>query len=164
MIRVLIVEDSVTQREIFRRLFAADDELTIVGEARNGREALEKVRQYRPDVVLMDIHMPDMDGIEATAEIMRECPVPIVVASATLKKRDVDLAMQAYQAGAVSVIEKPAGAVLLHLEKMGPELRDELIAASKARVRQTARPRIASPKSTFTPPASNTGVGVMSTR
>lgn len=137
MIGVLIVDDSVTQREIFARMLADDSELTVVGHASNGREAVEKVRSLAPDVVLMDIHMPGMDGIEATVEIMRKTPVPIVVASATLRKRDVDLAMQAYQAGAVSVIEKPEGAVLLHLKKLAPTLRNELIAASKAKVRRT---------------------------
>lgn len=139
-IRVLIVDDSVTQREIFRRLLADDPELIVVAEARNGREAVDQVLAHAPDVVLMDIHMPDMDGIAATSEIMRRCPVPIVVASATLKKRDVDLAMKALEAGAVSVIEKPGGAVLLHLKKIAPELRRELIAASKARFRRMGNP------------------------
>jgi two-component system chemotaxis response regulator CheB len=134
MIRVLLVEDSVTQREIFRHLFANDDQLAIVAEARNGQEAVSLNEEHLPDVILMDIHMPDMDGIDATLEIMSRRPVPIVLASATLKKRDVDLAMKAYEAGAVAVIEKPEGAVLLHLHKIGPELRRELIAASKANV------------------------------
>ena len=134
MIRVLLVDDSVTQREIFRRLFTGDDELMIVAEARNGQEAVALAEEYSPDVILMDIHMPDMDGISATREIMSRCPVPIVVASATLKKRDVDLAMKAYEAGAVSVIEKPEGAVLLHLYKIRSELRRELIAAAQAKV------------------------------
>lgn len=138
-IRVLIVEDSVTQREILRRLLADDPELTVVAEARNGHEAVDQVEAHSPDVVLMDIHMPELDGISAAAEIMRRCPVPIVVASATLKKRDVNLAMKALEAGAVSVIEKPEGAVLLHLEKIGPELRRELIAASRAQVRLLRR-------------------------
>lgn len=135
--RVLIVDDSITQREIFRRLLADDPDLCVVAEARNGIEAIQQVKSCSPDVVLMDIHMPEMDGIQATAEIMRQCPVPIVIASATLKKRDVDLAMHAYEAGAVSVIEKPEGAVLLYLQKIAPELRRELIAASKAKIRRT---------------------------
>ena len=142
MIRLLIVEDSVTQREIFKRLLAADGEFTVVAEAANGRDGAQLVRQHRPDVVLMDIHMPDGDGIEATREIMRESPVPIVIASASLQRHDVDLAMEALQAGAVSVIEKPAGAVLLHLHKMAAPLCESLRAATAARVRRTA-PRAA---------------------
>lgn len=140
MIRVLIVEDSVTQREIFRRLLTADGEFVVVAEARDGKEAIAKVQSHAPDVVLMDIHMPDMDGIAATREIMRTCPTPIVIASATLHKRDVDLALEAYQAGAVAVIEKPEGAVLLHLQQIAPRLREELIAASKAKVSRRAAP------------------------
>lgn len=148
MIRLLIVEDSVTQREIFRRLFAADEEFTVIAEAATGEEALRLVQERLPDVVLMDIHMPGMGGIEATREIMRVCPVPIVVASATLRKQDVDLAMKALEAGAVSVIEKPQGAVLLHLQKIAPQLREELIAASQAAVLRRSLPatrRVPSP-------------------
>jgi two-component system chemotaxis response regulator CheB len=132
MIRLLIVDDSVTQREIFRRLFAEDPSFTVVAEAGTGEEAIRLVQKHIPDVVLMDIHMPGMGGIEATREIMRLCPVPIVVASATLRKQDIDLAMKAIEAGAVSVIEKPQGAVLLHLKKIAPQLRMELVAASQA--------------------------------
>ena len=136
MIRILVVEDSVTQREIFRRLFAEDGAFTVVAEAATGEEAIRLVQQHHPDVVLMDIHMPGMGGIAATREIMRVCPVPIVVASATLRKQDIDLAMKAIEAGAVSVIEKPQGAVLLHLQKIAPQLREELLAASTAIVRR----------------------------
>lgn len=151
MIRLLIVEDSVTQREIFRRLFAEDGAFTIVGEAATGEEAIRLVQQHLPDVVLMDIHMPGMGGIEATREIMRVCPVPIVVASATLRKQDIDLAMKAIEAGAVSVIQKPAGAVLLHLQKIAPQLRRELVAASQAvllKRTSPARQRVLTPVST----------------
>ncbi len=134
MIRVLIVDDSITQREILKRLVNGDSAFTVIAEARNGREAIAKVLENPPDVVLMDIHMPDMDGIEATRQIMRQCPVPIVVASATLQKQDVNLALQALEAGAVSVISKPQGAVLLHLDKIAPSLRNELLAASTVKI------------------------------
>ena len=139
MIRVLIVDDSVTQCEILKRLLNEDSAFAVVAEARNGREAIAKVLEHKPDVVQMAIHMPDIDGIEATREIMRQCPVPIVVASATLRNRDVNLALSAIEAGAVSVIAKPEGAVLLHLQKIGPSLRDELIAASKAKLKRPTR-------------------------
>lgn len=162
MIRVLIVEDSITQREIFRRLINEDAEMNVVGEARSGEEAIEQVEAISPDVVLMDIHMPGIDGIAATAEIMSRHPVPVVVASSTLKREHVDLAMQAYDAGAVAVIEKPKGAVLIHLKSMGGELRRELIAASKAQVkclrvgRKPPTPKKRSRKTSNTTPLSST--------
>jgi len=151
MIRLLIVEDSVTQREIFRRLFAEDGEFTVVAEAATGEEAVRLVQTHLPDVILMDIHMPGMGGIAATREIMRVCPVPIVVASATLRKQDVNLAMKAIEAGAVAVIEKPQGAVLLHLQKIAPQLREELLAASRAVVRRRTAAPIDPPPTTVTP-------------
>ncbi|WP_437227089.1 chemotaxis-specific protein-glutamate methyltransferase CheB [Planctomicrobium sp. SH661] len=134
MIRLLLVEDSVTQREILRKLIDASGKLVVVAEARNGREAVAAVARYRPDVVLMDIHMPDMDGVAATREIMKLTPVPIVVTSAALRQQEVDLGLEALKAGAVSVVEKPQGAVLLHLKKIAPLLCDELVGASKAKV------------------------------
>ena len=141
MIRVLLVEDSVTQREILRRMLNDDGAFSVIAEARNGRESVEQVARFRPDVVLMDIHMPDMNGVEATREIMQRFPVPIVIASATLKKREMDLGLEALKAGAVSVIAKPEGAVLLHLKKIAPRLREELLAASKVTVRRLALPQ-----------------------
>lgn len=154
-IRVLIVEDSITQREILVRLLNVDKDFRVVAEARNGHEAIKKVLEIAPDVVLMDIHMPDMDGIEATRQIMQRCPVPIVVASATLKKRDVDLALQALEAGAIAVIPKPAGAALLNLETMGQDLRNELMAAAQAKLprplSKTSSPRGARRSTLFAP-------------
>jgi two-component system chemotaxis response regulator CheB len=139
MISVLVVDDSVTQREILKRVLEGDPDFAVAGEARNGKEAVEMVPQCTPDVVLMDVHMPVMDGIEATRQIMAQCPVPIVVISATLRKRDIDVSLQAVEAGAVSVIPKPKGAAILHLHKIAPELRRELVAASQARVRRVRR-------------------------
>jgi len=138
MIRVLLVEDSVVQREILRRVLSVDSVFTIVAEARNGKEAVRMVEEHRPDVVLMDIHMPDMNGVEATREIMRRFPVPIVIASATLKKHDMDMGLEALSAGAVTVIAKPEGAVLLNLDKMSAHLRAELKAASKLKLKPVA--------------------------
>lgn len=142
MIRLLLVEDSVTQREILRRMIDSTGQIVVIAEARNGKEAVAAVSRYHPDVVLMDIHMPDMDGVAATREIMGKYPVPIVVLSASLKAQDVDLGMEALKAGAVSVMEKPQGSVLLHLEKMASNVCQQLITASKARVRTR---RLASP-------------------
>ena len=138
MIRILIVDDSVTQREILHNVLEADGEFVVVGMARDGSYAVEMVKEHQPDVVLMDIHMPIMDGIEATRQIMSQCPVPIIIISATLRKRDIDHGLAAFEAGAVSIVQKPKGAALLHLKKIGPELREAILAASQARVKRRA--------------------------
>lgn len=140
MIRVLLVEDSITQREILKRVLEAAGDFTVVAEARNGKEGLARVEEHAPDVVLMDIHMPDMNGIEATREIMRCCPVPIVIVSATLKKRDIDMGLEALQAGAVSVMAKPEGAALLNLQKIAPRLCEQIRTAARAHIRRLPQP------------------------
>ena len=73
-VRLLIVDDSVIVRAGIRSNLAIDDTLEVLGEARTGREAIEKAREHRPDVILMDVRMPDMDGIAATRELTRERP------------------------------------------------------------------------------------------
>lgn len=136
MIRVLIVDDSVTQREILARIIREDDGFNVVGEARNGLEAIELIQKLSPDVVLMDVHMDKMNGIEATERIMRENPVPIVIMSSTLQQREINLAVEALRVGAVLAIEKPKGSALLHLPKIGPSLLQMLRDAALTRVRR----------------------------
>lgn len=126
MIRVLIVEDSVTQREILRKILGEYPEIVVIGEAPNGLRALELVREATPDVVLMDIVMPELDGLETTRRIMRENPVPILILTASLTPQGINMGLEALRSGAVSVLEKPDGAALLHLSKVGPQLREEI--------------------------------------
>lgn len=146
MIKVLIVEDSVTQREILARVVRSHCEMVVAGEAKSGEEAVEKVRELAPDVVLMDVQMDEMNGIDATRQIMRENPVPIVIMSSTLRKRDIDLAVEALRVGAVAAIEKPKGAALLHLAKIAPMLHQILHEAAGTKVRKTnAEPTIKPP-------------------
>ena len=104
-IRVLIVDDSVTQREIFRRLLADDPELRVVAEARNGIEAIGQVTTHAPDVVLMDIHMPEMDGITALKEIKKLNPAAKVIMCSAMGQQA--MVIDAIQAGAKDFIVKP---------------------------------------------------------
>jgi two-component system chemotaxis response regulator CheB len=108
-IRVLIVEDSPTVRQLLEHILNADPALQVIGHASDGDEAVELVRQQRPDIVTMDLHMPRMNGIEAVRIIMETAPTPIVVVSGQLAPADLDQTFQALTAGALAVVEKPAG-------------------------------------------------------
>ncbi len=81
--------------------------IQVVGTARNGAEAIRLTRRLKPDIITMDIHMPEMDGLEATRLIMNEMPRPIVIVSASIAQNERDLTFSALQAGALSVLEKP---------------------------------------------------------
>lgn len=105
-IRVLLADDSATIRSYLAGLIAAAPGLTVVGEARDGEEAVRRVEELKPDVVSMDIRMPHLDGLEATRQIMERQPTPTVVVSA-LVDEDVDLSFKAMEAGALAVLRKP---------------------------------------------------------
>lgn len=109
MIRVLVVEDSATVRQFLIGVLSADADIEIAGTAKNGIEAIEMTRRLRPDVIAMDINMPVMDGFEATKRIMIEEPTPIVIMSATMDVRDVNVSMNALRVGALALLEKPPG-------------------------------------------------------
>ncbi|MBN2414464.1 chemotaxis-specific protein-glutamate methyltransferase CheB [bacterium] len=109
MIRVLITEDSPVVRGYLEYVLNADPDIEVVGLARNGEEAVRMVQEVNPDVVTMDIHMPRMDGFEATRKIMETHPVPIVICSASWNPEEVDKTFRSMEAGAVAALEKPGG-------------------------------------------------------
>ena len=109
MIRVLVAEDSPTTRQWLVSILRSDPEIEVVGEAKNGQEAVELTHNLRPHVVAMDIVMPVMDGFEATKRIMVATPTPIVIISNTVDVREVKVALKALKAGALTVGKKPGG-------------------------------------------------------
>lgn len=109
MINVLIVDDSRTTREYIKYIIDQDPFLRLAGTAENGRKALEMVASARPDIVIMDIQMPGMDGYKATQAIMETQPVPIIVYSSLVAPAQTENIFKAMQAGAVAVAQKPPG-------------------------------------------------------
>jgi len=109
IIRVLIVEDSFTVRQYLEHIISSDERLEVVGVAKDGEEGVRLAKLKRPDIITMDIHMPKMNGYEATQQIMEECPVPIVIVTSSWHPDDVKRAFRAIDAGALVALEKPPG-------------------------------------------------------
>lgn len=108
MIRVLVAEDSATAREVILTILARDPEIEVVGVAKDGAEAVALTRRLRPDIVTMDIHMPVLDGYEATRRIMVEMPTAILIVSASVNVKDAQTSLDALGAGALGLSERPS--------------------------------------------------------
>ena len=109
MINVLVVEDSRVIRDYLVYVLKTDPDIRVMGTADSGEAALEFLGEHRPDAILMDIHMPGIDGLETTRRIMSSNPVPIVVCTASTQFDQVHTAMSALEAGALAVLKKPMG-------------------------------------------------------
>ena len=121
-IRVLLVEDSPVALIILKRILASSQEITVVATARSGTEALALIPQVQPDVICTDLHMPQMDGLEFTREVMGKFPKPILVISASVQAEDTYNVFQLLNAGAVDVFPKPKTGLASDYEEAGQSL------------------------------------------
>ena len=110
MIRVLVVDDSHSARLLLVTLLQGDPEVEVVDDVGDGESAIASARRLRPDVITMDIEMPGMDGLEATARIMNEIPTPIVIVSSSVSPRDMASSFAAMKVGALVALPKPGSA------------------------------------------------------
>ena len=104
-----MVEDSPVVREFLVHILGSDPDIQVIGTANDGEEALEAVRRTQPDVITMDIHMPKMNGLEATRRIMETYPTPIVIVSGSKNPQEVTTTFDAMEVGALAVLPRPAG-------------------------------------------------------
>lgn len=135
--RVLVVDDSTFMRKVLETIFNADEQLQVVGHAKDGREAVSLAESLKPDVITMDINMPHVDGLQATAEIMTTNPRPIVIVSSESKEGAAST-LRALELGAIEFVAKPSSGIDLDMNSIKDDLIRKVRMAAKVRVVRTA--------------------------
>lgn len=129
-ITVLIVDDSPFMRLTLQKILSQDPEIKVLDTARDGKEGIEKLQALRPQVVTMDIEMPQIDGLQALSEIMRWQPTPIIILSA-LTTEGAQASVKALEAGAFEVVAKPSGGPGADIQALARDLIDKVKAAAQ---------------------------------
>lgn len=137
--KLLVVDDSAFMRKLISDFFSDHLHIEVIGAARNGKDAIKKIEQLKPDVVTMDVEMPEMNGMEALKEIMQKYPLPVIMLSSTTK-RGAENTLMAMEYGAVDFVAKPSGSISLDLHKIKDELVRKVEEASKVTVSKLKKP------------------------
>jgi two-component system, chemotaxis family, protein-glutamate methylesterase/glutaminase len=149
--RVLVVDDSAFMCKVLETIFNADEHLQVVGKARDGREAIALAETLKPDVITMDLNMPHLDGLQATAHIMTSNPRPIVVVSSETREGAAST-LKALELGAIEFVTKPSGGIDLDMQSVKEDLLRKVRMAAKVRVVRTASRMVNAVQSTATKP------------
>jgi two-component system chemotaxis response regulator CheB len=132
---VLVVDDSAFMRKLVSEMVDGSGEFRVIGTARNGLEALKKIHALDPDLVTLDIEMPELDGIGVLGYIMSETPRPVVMLSGAASGPGRDLTIRALELGAVDFVKKPGGPISLDLDRVRDRLLDALRASREVNLR-----------------------------
>src|ERR671929_2148906 len=132
-IRVLVVDDSAFMRRVISEAIAAQPDMEVAGVATNGLDALLKVERVQPDVVTLDVEMPEMDGLTALRHLMARYPRPVVMLS-SLTQDGAVTTLRALTIGAVDFVAKPSGSISLDFHRVRHELVQKVRVAASARI------------------------------
>ncbi|NPV69500.1 MAG: chemotaxis response regulator protein-glutamate methylesterase [Firmicutes bacterium] len=138
-VRVLVVDDSAFMRRVVSDILQSDNRLEVISTARDGLDAIEKIKGLKPDVVTLDIEMPRLNGIEALERIMAECPTRVVMVS-SLTQRHARETIRALSLGAVDFVPKPSSGLFPDMSSLKDELVSKVWASARARLRPVYRP------------------------
>jgi two-component system, chemotaxis family, protein-glutamate methylesterase/glutaminase len=133
-IRVLIVDDSASVRQILTAILEEDTDIEVMGTANDPFAAARRMQEEIPDVIILDIEMPRMDGITFLRKIMAQRPIPVIICS-TLTEEGSDKMFEAFEAGAVDILPKPRADTRQALQESSSRVRDAVKSAARARVR-----------------------------
>lgn len=134
IIRVLVVDDMRLIHRMLKAMLETDEGIQVVAAANNGKEGIELAEKIKPDVIIMDIHMPVMDGFEATRYLMQYCPTPILIMSSSAILTERNATFEALRAGALDVMEKPDGRSTNNLKEIGAPLVQKIKRFSRIKV------------------------------
>ena len=140
MINVVVVDDSAFMRKLLSDLFAAEPDFRVMDTARNGKDALDKIKRLKPDLITLDVEMPIMDGIKALEQIMKEIPTPVLMVS-SLTRAGAEATMQALALGAVDFVAKTSGSIS-SINEIRSEILEKARSAVKANVTQLIKPKV----------------------
>ncbi len=145
-INVLVVDDSAFMRKVISDIIKLDEELNVIGTARNGKEAIEKIKELKPDVITLDVEMPVMDGLTALKIIIEEFHLPVIMLS-TITKEGADATLKALELGAVDFITKPNNIFKMNEEEIVSQIGESIKIASRVTITSLRKRNI--PKTHF---------------
>jgi two-component system chemotaxis response regulator CheB len=138
MIKVMVVDDSALIRKLLTDILKLDKDILIVGTARNGKEALEKIPTLKPDIITLDVEMPLMDGLTTLKHIVSRYKLPVIMIS-TLTEKGAELTLKALEDGAIDFLQKPTNVFALSQNEIKDEIIEKIKMGSKAKI-ETKQP------------------------